>query len=594
MPVPPAINPAVALQQRFLLALSAIGVLLVCHQLVIQPALSRLATDAPVINIAGRQRMLSQRLSKSALTIERAALLGTTTHPAAWSELRAVLDLWQHSHQALQHGDTQLGLPGESNPVILQAFETLAPDFQAMAQAARDLLDLEQPRGPAADIQRAVQILLDHEPSFLQGMHGIVTSYESEARQRVYRLQRLGWLIMSLVLITLALVYWFAIVPSVHLLARKFQRKEELYRTLVESMHDGLLLADHTGQVQFVNARLSDMLGKPVEELIAQPLHKIIPATWMTSSSTTGLPIEFTLSTQAGQALEVLMTQRAVTDAERETQGLLLVLVDITALKQSQRETRELIQQLTHANRLKTVGAMAAGIAHEINQPLGAIANFAEGALTLLTRPVTDSTELTQALLRIQSATKRCAGVIHHVRDFSRQQTQVRAPADLHQLIHDVIELCLPDLKRERIALEFRFAQPLPLICVDAIQFQQILTNLIQNAVQAQLTTPNRPHWIRIGTELTETEAVIEVLDNGPGISSHNSAELFNPFVTTRPDGLGLGLSIVKSLVAAHAGWITVENAPPAGACFRFGLPVQPVYETALAPLNAAEATVGI
>lgn len=213
-PAEPHANPARTLDRRYWCALGLIAALMVFHQLLLQPALVRLTSDAPVINVAGRQRMLSQKLSKAAL-----ALLTVTEpqpHELRRRELESVLREWTQAHRGLQEGDERLRLPGMNSSAVKAAFSEVDPYYQAMVHAANELLSddyatmvLEGHRGlseiPSAKAA-VVQKILANENAFLTRMHAIVALYEAESRQHIAQLKILGLLIMAAILGTLLLV----------------------------------------------------------------------------------------------------------------------------------------------------------------------------------------------------------------------------------------------------------------------------------------------------------------------------------------------------------------------------------------------------
>ncbi|MFH5803299.1 type IV pili methyl-accepting chemotaxis transducer N-terminal domain-containing protein, partial [Alienimonas sp. DA493] len=205
-PAAPEADPRRMLNRRFAAAMTAAALLAVANQTLVQPALLDLTTDAPVINVAGRQRMLSQRLAKAALAGEDAA--SPDERAARREELRDTLALWTRSHRGLRNGDAALELPGKNPPPVRAAFDELEPHFDAARRAAADLI---AGRGDPAERRRA---LLAAEREYLPRMDRIVSLYEDEAQARVAALRRTGWGLTFLVLIALAAVGLFVLRPA--------------------------------------------------------------------------------------------------------------------------------------------------------------------------------------------------------------------------------------------------------------------------------------------------------------------------------------------------------------------------------------------
>jgi len=468
-------DPARSLNRRFLTALVCIAALIVLDQLLIQPELSRLASDAPVINIAGRQRMLSQKLTKTALVLAR------ENDPAARGRMRQglsdVLDLWSRSHHGLQAGDSELRLPGTNTPDVATAFASLEPEFVAMHAAARSIL--QSSTASPTDLDAQVQTLLNHDPHYLERMHAIVGLYEWEARRRVASLERTGWTIAAAIVATMAGLAVFAIRPATRRLERQYL--------------------------------------------------------------------------------------------------------------QSQRQCETLADQLAHADRLKSVGEIAAGIAHEVNQPLGAIANYAEGSLARIASGSATVEELTSPLQRMLAAALKAGQVIRRVRRFAQDRPHVVMTASLNDLVREVLDLFEPELRRRQIRLALSLDETEPTLSCDALQIGQVLTNLVQNAVRVMDAVPEANRWLTVITAADGAETVrVTVRDTGPGIAPEMLSRLFRPFSTDRPDGLGMGLSIVRSIVEGHGGTVSGGNADYGGAAFVVRLPTQAAIEAAANVLAGA------
>jgi len=575
-------NPAVRLWMRSWSALAVVAVLLVFHQLLLQPALIRMDTDAPVINVAGRQRMLSQKLAKSALALQ--ASHSSEGRRRSREELSAVMSEWTRAHHGLQKGDPELRLPGDNNAEILAAFTDLESHFLAILSAAQEL----SPRGdPGLELtptqQAAVARVMQHEDAFLKQMQDLVGLYASNARSHVWQLQTLGWAIVATILAVLLAIQWLVVRPAVESVGQRFASSDAKYRRLVESMSEGLIMHDTVGRILFANRRFCEIVGISVDGLLGLRAAQFVIESdrsryqqLLTDSIEQSQPVELGLTGRGGKRTEAMASAQPLFDDQGGPQGFLLVVTDITAHKQSERRSRELLDQLAHADRLKSMGELAAGLAHEVNQPLAAIANFAGSCLTILQTDGSPAENLKMPMERILSAALRGGEIIRRARRFAQRRPHEVQPESLNDLVRDVEQLCRSEAQRREVSLELTLAADLPFVPVDGIQVQQVLTNLIQNAFAAVASNSVLDRRIQITTELASTDFVkASVCDNGTGLIGADSERVFEPFYSTRSDGLGLGLAIARNIVEAHGGMIEAYNNPEAGATFCFTLQIQ-------------------
>ena len=588
------LDPAVVLSVRYWYALLTIAGLLILNNLLVQPALSRLATDAPVINVAGRQRMLSQRLTKTALSL----LLVSSNQEQAdkLQSLRTILDEWKRAHLGLQHGDAGLKLPGGNSLVIQGAFQELDKTFQAIQMAAEDLIK-QSPAGarPDTDPGSPLHTILREEPEFLTRMHAIVGLFEADARDHVHHLQNMGITITLAILCLLGVIQAVVVRPAMRLVRNRMRQQDERYRLLVESINDGLLLQDTQQRITFVNQRFCDWMGCRAEELLARHVLSLVnpadqrryDALLLQAGKEHPFPSEIALRNHHGKVIETLISPHAIADESGEIIGILLVISDLTTRKEAERRSRALMEQLAHADRINIMGEMAAGLAHEINQPLGAVTNYASACLKALEDPQNTLEILRKPLENIQRAALRAGGIIRRIHGFAQQRPQPRDAELINQLVVEVEQLCLPEARLRQVTVELRLDEAISPMPVDGIQFQQVLTNLVQNALQALDATPAYKRRLVIQTRADPDGGVIvTVADNGPGIPLADRERIFETFYTTRPSGTGLGLSISRSIIAAHGGEMWIEDNPEGGAVFGFRLPGQPPQ---LAPVTETE-----
>lgn len=267
-------------------------------------------------------------------------------------------------------------------------------------------------------------------------------------------------------------------------------------------------------------------------------------------------------------------------------------LMDITAAKQAEEALHRSQTELAHVTRVTTLGELAASIAHEVNQPLAAVTTNAEASLRWLNRKEPDIDEAAQALQRILSETFRASEVIRRIRALSRKSDPQRIPVDMQEVIEDSVSLVAREIQRSRVELVQDIARDLPHVMGDRIQLQQVLINLLINGIQAMTNNQGgaRQMSLHLRSE-SANEVIVEVRDSGPGIRAGDMGQLFNAFFTTKPEGMGMGLSICRSIIEAHGGRIWAlsrvldgpvldgpvsEGQPGEGASLLFALPALP------------------
>ncbi|MDP3638300.1 MAG: HAMP domain-containing sensor histidine kinase, partial [Azonexus sp.] len=228
--------------------------------------------------------------------------------------------------------------------------------------------------------------------------------------------------------------------------------------------------------------------------------------------------------------------------------------------------------------RLVTLGEMASTLAHELNQPLAAIASYNAGCLNLLERPDCPTQDIRPALEKISVQAQRAGKIIRRVHDFVRKSEPKRAPCSFAEVIEDCLGFIEADARKQRIRIECEIP-PLPLIPADRLMLEQVLLNLIRNGMEAMTSSTVADRLLRIVTELGPSELRVSVSDQGCGISPDIQEKLFTAFFTTKPEGMGVGLSICRSIIEFHRGRLWVEtntqSTAGSGTTFIFTLPLE-------------------
>ncbi len=238
------------------------------------------------------------------------------------------------------------------------------------------------------------------------------------------------------------------------------------------------------------------------------------------------------------------------------------------------RPTGALHGRMLQVSRLATIGEMAAGVAHELNQPLTAIANYAQACDRLLARPAANLDDIHTALREIAAQAVRAGDILRRLRSLARSQPMRRERADINAVIEEIRDLLTADAHCHQASLKLDLASVLPPVLIDAAQLQHVIVNLVRNGLEAQSQTASEARELFLGTGLSaDGQIEIAIRDNGPGLSPQALERLFDPFFSTKPDGTGLGLAISNTVVRAHEGSLSHRPNQPRGACFYIRLP---------------------
>jgi len=361
------------------------------------------------------------------------------------------------------------------------------------------------------------------------------------------------------------------------------QEREARIRRLVDSNIIGIVLSDFEGRIFEANDAFLEMVGYDREDLASGRIRwtEMTPAEWLGVSQravaqvrTTGIcePFEKEYFRKDGSRVPVLVGAAAL---EGRDEGVSYVL-DLTERKRAQEALQKAQAELAHITRVTTVGALTAAIVHEINQPIAAtVVNAGAGMRWLAAQPP-DLQEARQALGRIVRDGNRAAEVMGRIRALVKKMPPRRERLDINEVVLEVISLTQGELQRNRVELQTHLARNLPAVPGDRVQLQQIILNLILNAVEAMSEVPDRPHTLAAASGATDSHAVlVEVRDSGPGLDAVNIDRLFDSFYTTKPNGMGMGLAISRSIVEAHGGRLWATPNEPHGAVFCFTLPTE-------------------
>jgi PAS domain S-box-containing protein len=375
-------------------------------------------------------------------------------------------------------------------------------------------------------------------------------------------------------------------------LYREGVEREAKMRRLVDANIIGIFIWESTGRIIEANDAFLRMVGQDREDLVAGRLRwtDLTPPEWHTRHEQVWTPeIKLTGSLQPyekeyfrkdGSRVPVLVG--AAGFDEPANQGVSFVL-DLTKRKRAEAEAREsegryraVQMELAHANRVATMGQLSASIAHEVRQPIAATATNAAAALRWLGAQPANLEEARQALGRIIETSHRAGDVVEQIRALIKKEPPRKDRLDINEAIREVVELTRGEAVRNSVSVQARLADDLPLIHGDRVQLQQVMLNLIINAVEAMSGIAEAPRELLITTRFAGSgDVLVSVLDSGPGMAPATVEHLFEAFYTTKPAGLGMGLSICRSIIEAHGGRLWAEANEPRGSIFQFLTPTQ-------------------
>lgn len=245
----------------------------------------------------------------------------------------------------------------------------------------------------------------------------------------------------------------------------------------------------------------------------------------------------------------------------------------LKALQKSENEARQHREELAHVARLNTLGELATGLAHELNQPLTAVVNYVRGCQRRLKNEGIGSGELSEALERAGSEARRAGAILHRIRGMVCKRRPDRVRADLNDLVTDATGILKSELRRAQVELELCLSDGLPSLWIDLVQVEQVLVNLMKNAIEAMEGACSSPRRLRVSTQLESRMVEILVQDSGPGVEEEDIQRVFDAFFTTKEKGMGMGLSICQSIVESQGGRLSVRRNGWGGCTFQFTLP---------------------
>jgi len=355
-----------------------------------------------------------------------------------------------------------------------------------------------------------------------------------------------------------------------------------LLRSILETVPDAMIVIDHRGIIQSFSRAAERLFGYLPAEVCGHNVKLLMPSPYrehhdgyLTRYLTTGerriIGIGRVVVGRRKDGSTFPM-ELSVGEVNQDGRKLFTGFVrDLTERQQTDRRLQELQDGLLHVSRLRSMGQMAAALAHELNQPLTATANYVRAALRLIDQVEPNLPRARQAMNLAAEQTLRSGEIIRRLRTFVARGEVARRPESVAKLIEEASALALVGAKDHGIKVLISIDPDLPNAVVDRVQIQQVLLNLIRNAMEAMEGCEVRE--LSVGSIVEDGAVLVSVADTGGGIAPEIEARLFQPFVTTKSAGMGIGLSVCRTIVEAHCGRIWVERNAAGGSAFRFTLP---------------------
>jgi len=369
--------------------------------------------------------------------------------------------------------------------------------------------------------------------------------------------------------------------------AEQALRGETLFRKAMEdSLLTGLRARDLDGRITYVNPAFCRMVGFSAEELIDRlppmpywdPEHidrTLEVHDQILSGNAPPQGVELQLRRKDGERICTMIFEAPLIDAEGRHTGWMGSMLDITEQKRALELARQQDARLQATSRLITMGEMASTLAHELNQPLAAITSYNNGCLNRLADGMNDIDELRDIHDRIARQASRAGQIIRRVHDFVRRSEPKREPLDLNTVIAEAVGLLDADTRKRGMRVVTDLSERLPEVAADPVMIEQVIVNLVRNGMDAMTDNPRSRRTITVSTREEGGHVIVRVTDQGAGIDPDTARRLFEPFFSTKQEGMGMGLNICRSIAELHRGRLGFEPHPDGGTTFILSLPVE-------------------
>jgi len=373
-------------------------------------------------------------------------------------------------------------------------------------------------------------------------------------------------------------------------LKKSNQRLDRLHSLILDSVADGIYGVDLDGNSTFVNKAMERITGWTADSMIGKNQHSILHHTrpngelhpmdecpvYLTFKDKQSRFIEDDLFWRNdGSSFPVEYSCTPLKDENNNTMGSVVIFRDISERKKAEKQARKFRHELAHMARISTMGEMASGMAHELNQPLTAISTSADASIRLIESSAYDKDKLSDTLEVISLQAKRAGAIIKQLRNFIRKDMPQKALVNINEIIREVLVLIRQSLDEHSIDLELQLDDEIPTVQAQHIQIDQVILNLVKNAIEAMSEYPSSNHVLLIKTQwLMDEKVKVTIGDTGKGINEDIRKRLFTPFSTSKKNGMGLGLSISEGIINEHGGKLKLKSSSELGSVFQFSLPL--------------------
>lgn len=366
---------------------------------------------------------------------------------------------------------------------------------------------------------------------------------------------------------------------EVKLAGHAVQQREALLRSILDTVPDAMIVIDERGLIQSFSATAERLFGYAESEILDRNVSLLMPspdreahdqylARYLASGDRRIIGIGRAVTGQRKDGTTFPMELAVGEVALPELHLFTGFVRDLTERRDRERRLQEVQSELAHVSRLNELGHMTSALAHEVNQPLSAMSNYVAGAKRLLANGNIEAAQA--ALERIAAQSNRARDIVHRLREFVKKGETERRAESLPQVVEEALALAMVGTE-QRIRFAMHFDPSAGSAWIDRVQVQQVLFNLIRNAIEAMAKSPRRE--VSITTNASGQMIEIAVADTGPGLPEMVRSKLFQPFVTTKSNGMGVGLSICRTIIEAHGGELRAEDSEAGGTLFRLTVP---------------------
>lgn len=373
--------------------------------------------------------------------------------------------------------------------------------------------------------------------------------------------------------------------------------REAHLRSILETVPDGMIVIDERGVIQSFSAAAERIFGYAASEVCGRNVSLLMPsphreqhdeyiARYLRTGERRIVGIGRVVAGQRRDGSTFPM-ELAVGEVKQGDHRLFTGFVrDISERQRTRQRLQELQAELSHVSRVSEMGQMASALAHEINQPLAAASNYLQAAKRLgARRDPAQAALIDEALDKAAGQVERASQILRRLRTFIRKGEPELAPEDVAKLIEEGSAIALVGARERGVTVRLQAAARLPAVLVDKIQIQQVIVNLMRNAVEAMEQSPRRELTLEAALATENGPVIVRIVDTGPGLAPDVARRLFQAFVTTKPQGMGVGLSICRSIVEGHGGTLRAEPNPGGGTIFSFTLPLADVGKATQLPV---------